>query len=327
MLAGDPATELILPDLPLLRDIDDTAGSGSRIYAFTGGYGTPNWPGASLYRSPDGLSWALATRGRNEMAWGATQTALGAPISPFSTDEVNSLRVFMMVGGERLESVTQEALLNGANAALLLKANGEPEILQFRTVALQRDGSYLLTGLLRGRRGTDIYCAGHQVGETFVLLEEATAARLTLALGDLGLARSWRAVGTGQLFDEAQTVTRIHSGRDLRPYAVAHPKAIASGADILLSWIRRTRIGGELRDGTDTVPLSETVEAYEVDVLDAPGGAVLRTLTSASPSVTYPAAALAADFGGMPATLSVVIYQLSGVIGRGLPRAVTLSIT
>lgn len=326
LLAGDPATQLILPDLPLLRDIDDTAGTGSRAYAFTGGYGAPNWPGASLYRSPDGLSWSLAARGRHEMAWGAAQTALGAPISPFATDEVNSLRVFMMVGGERLESVTQEALLNGANAALLLKANGEPEILQFRTVALQSDGSYLLTGLLRGRRGTDIYCTGHQVGETFVLLEEATAARVTLALGDLGLARSWRAVGTGQLFDEAQTVTRIHTGRDLRPYAVAHPKAVVSGADLLLSWVRRTRIGGELRDGTGTVPLSETVEAYEIDILSGPSGAVLRTLTSNAASVTYPAAAITADFGAMPASLSVAITQMSGVIGHGLPRAVTLEI-
>lgn len=327
LLAGDPATELILPDLPLLRDIDDTAGSGSRVYAFTGGYGVPNWPGASIYRSPDMLSWSLATRGRNEMAWGAAQNALGAPISPFSTDEVNSLRVFMMVGGDRLESVTQEAMLNGANAALLLKANGEPEILQFREAALQGDGSYLLTGLLRGRRGTDISCAGHQVGETFVLLEEATAARLTLALGDLGLARTWRAVGNGQLFDEAQTVTRIHTGRDLMPYAVAHPKAVIVGGDILLSWIRRTRIGGELRDGTGTVPLGETLEAYEVDILSGPGGTVLRTLTTSAPGATYTAADITADFGAMPATLSLVICQMSAVLGRGLPRAVTLEIT
>lgn len=327
LLAGDPATELILPDLPLLRDIDDTTGSGSRVYAFTGGYGTPTWPGASLYRSPDGLSWSLATRGRNEMAWGAAQNALGAPTSPFATDEMNSLRVFMATGGDRLESVTQEALLNGANAALLIKSNGEPEILQFREAALQPDGSYVLSGLLRGRRGTDIYCAGHQVGETFVLLEEATAARLTLALGDLGLARAWRAIGNGQLFDEAQTVTRVHSGRDLKPYAVAHPKVTVSGADLVLSWIRRTRIGGELRDGTGTVPLAETLEAYEVDILSGPSGAVLRTLASNAASATYSAAAISDDFGAMPATLSVVIYQLSGVIGRGLPRAVTLSIT
>jgi hypothetical protein len=57
---------------------------------------------------------------------GGAVNALGNPLSPFSTDEKNSLTVFMTTGAERLESVTQEAMLNGANAALVLKANGEP---------------------------------------------------------------------------------------------------------------------------------------------------------------------------------------------------------
>ena len=34
-----------------------------------------------------------------------------------------------------------------------------------------------------------------------------------------------------------------------------------------------------------------------------------------------------ADFGAVPATLSVAVYQLSAVAGRGFPRAVTLEIT
>lgn len=325
-LVGAAATELLLPDLPLLRDIDDLGGTGSRIYALAGGYGAVNWSGAALYRSPDGIGWALVGRVGREMAWGAAQNALGVPGSPFATDTLNSLRVFMTTGGDRLESVTHEAMLNGANAALLLKANGEPEVLQFRDAVLQADGSYLLSGLLRGRRGTDIYTTGHQVGETFVLLEASSVEMLSLALGDLGLTRQWRAVGIGSLFDNAETLTATHSGRDLKPYAVAHPKAQVSGDDIALSWVRRSRIGGEWKDGIGTVPMGEASEAYEVDILSGAGGTVLRTLTAASPSVTYTSAAIATDFGVMPATLSLVIYQMSAVLGRGLPRAVTLEI-
>jgi len=100
-----------------------------------------------------------------------------------------------------------------------------------------------------------------------------------------------------------------------------------SPANITLSWVRRTRIGGELKDGTGAVPLGETSETYEVDILDGPGGAVLRTLASTSPSVVYANADILADFGAVPATLSVAVHQLSAVAGRGFPRAVTLEIT
>lgn len=292
------------------------------------GFGGPGWPGAALYSSADGSAWAQAGRALSEAAWGAAVNALGAPRSAFCTDEDNALRVFMTTGGERLESVTQEALVNGANGALLLKANGEPEIIQFRDVTLNPDGSYTLTGLLRGRRGTDVFVEGHAAGELFVLLDPDDVETLVTALGDLGLMRSWRAVGFGTLFEDAETLVQSQTGRDLKPYAPWNVRAVKSGspADITLSWIRRTRIGGELKDGTGLVPLGEASEAYEIDILDGPGGAVKRTLTASSPSVVYAHADILADFGATPAVLSVAVYQLSAVVGRGFPRAVTLDI-
>lgn len=54
------------------------------------------------------------------------------------------------------------------------------------------------------------------------------------------------------------------------------------------------------------------------DILDAPGGIVLRTLTSTSPSVVYANADILANFGAVPASLSVA--------GRGFPPTVTLEI-
>jgi hypothetical protein len=329
VVGTNAATHLILPDLPLLRDVDDAGGAGSRAYYLMAGFGSPGWPGAVLYRSPDGSAWAQVGRALSEAAWGATANALGSPRSPFGTDEDNSLTVFMTTGGERLESVTQEALVNGANAALVLKASGEPEIIQFRDVTLNPDGSYTLRGLLRGRRGTDVFVEGHAAGELFVLLDPDDVETLVVSLGDLDLTRSWRAVGFGTLFEDAETLVQSHSGRDLKPYAPWNVKAVKSGSpeNITLSWVRRTRIGGELKDGTGTVPLGEASEAYEVDILDGPGGAVLRTLASTSPSATYANADILADFGAVPATLSVAVYQLSAVAGRGFPRAVTLEVT
>jgi hypothetical protein len=329
LVGANAATRLILPDLPLLRDVDDAGGAGSRVYYLMAGFGGPGWPGAALYRSAGGSAWAQAGQALSEAAWGATANALGSPRSPFGTDEDNSLTVFMTTGGERLESVTQEALVNGANAALVLKANGEPEIIQFRDVMLNPDGSYTLNGLLRGRRGTDVFVDGHAAGELFALLDPDDVETLVTALGDLGLPRSWRAVGFGTLFEDAETFLQSHSGRDLKPYAPWNVRAVKTGspANITLSWIRRTRIGGELKDGTGLVPLGEANEAYEIDILDGPGGAVKRTLTSTTPSVVYANADILADFGAVPLVLSVVVHQMSAVAGRGIPRAVTLEVT
>jgi hypothetical protein len=84
-------------------------------------------------------------------------------------------------------------------------------------------------------------------------------------------------------------------------------------------------VGGAWRDGTGVVPLAEDTEAYEVDILDAPGGSVVRTLTGiTSPSAIYTAADQAADFGAAQSAVHVAVYQLSGVVGRGFPGEATV---
>lgn len=328
VIAAQAASKLILPDLPLLRDTDDLGQTGSRAYYLMGGFGGPGWPGGSLYRSLDGSAWSQVGRALSEAAWGATANALGSPSSPFATDEVNVLAVFMTTGSDRLESVSQEALVNGANAALVLKANGEPEVIQFRDVTLNPDGSYTLRGLLRGRRGTDVFVSGHAPGELFVLLDPDDVESLSLSLGDLGLSRLWRALGFGTLFEDAETVSHAHTGRDLKPYAPWNLRAVKTGSpsNITLSWVRRTRIGGELKDGSGVVPLGEASEAYEIDILAGPGGALKRTLVTASPSVVYANADILTDFGTVPTSLSVAAYQLSAIAGRGFARAVTVEV-
>jgi hypothetical protein len=218
-------TFLILPDVPLLRDVDDTGGTGSRVYFAGGGYGEAGWRGAVLYRSADGASWETVGSLTEEAAYGITLNALGAPArSAFCTDNDNTLVVAMTTGGDELESVTQDVMVNGtANAALIVKANGEPEIIQFRDVSYDAgSGSYSLSGLLRGRRGTDVFTSGHTAGEVFLLLDPLTVSAGLLSLGDLDVSRQWRAVTVGSLFEDAVIMPRVHSGRDLKPYTNRH---------------------------------------------------------------------------------------------------------
>ncbi len=65
----------------------------------------------------------------------------------------------------------------------------------------------------------------------------------------------------------------------------------------------------------DSALVSETSEAWEVDILD--GAMVRRTLTRATTSVTCPAADQAADFGTSPlASVTFCVFRI-GTLGHG----------
>jgi hypothetical protein len=82
--------------------------------------------------------------------------------------------------------------------------------------------------------------------------------------------------------------------------------------DLAISWIRRTRIGGDSWTVSE-VPLAETDERYEVDILD--GTTIKRTIASTVPSATYTSAQQTLDFGAPQAAVSVRVRQV-GSNGR-----------
>jgi hypothetical protein len=105
------------------------------------------------------------------------------------------------------------------------------------------------------------------------------------------------------------------------PFAPVHLKARRGSAGVVFTWIRRTRRNGD--SWSLEVPLGEEREAYELDVMA--GATVKRTLSSTQPSILYPAADEIADFGAPQTSLSVVVHQLSTVIGRGYPASAILN--
>ena len=70
----------------------------------------------------------------------------------------------------------------------------------------------------------------------------------------------------------------------------------------------------------------EEVEAYELEILD--GATVKRTLTTTTTNAIYSAADQTSDWGallGPSDTLTIRIYQLSNLIGRGAAKTTTLT--
>ncbi len=330
VIKANPQTKLILLCTPLLRDRDDVARTRSTLYFFMGGYGDGGWTAAILYKSVENTQFEQVGAVVSEMSWGTAVNALGDVDRPFATDETNTLRVAMTTGEDDIGAVTQLEMLNGANAAALVHSNGtDVEVIQWRDVVVEGDGSRTLSGLLRGRRGTEVNTGGHSAGAFFVLLDAESGGLLPLSLGEKDQTRFYRGVTSGQLFEDSDLTTKISPLNDLKPYAVADADAtLGGGDDITLTWKRRTRVGGELIDGTGTVPLSEDSEEYELEIFDGPGGTEVREVTGLSaPTFVYTSGDQTTDGFSPPLSkLTVKIYQISAQVGRGLVEEQTLDV-
>lgn len=313
-------SQYLLLDTPLLRDTDENT-LALRVYWAAGPFSDVAWVGCELDKSPDGQVWSIVDTSVTEMDWGHILVPPVDPASCFHTQATGSMDVVMSVGGATLAAISDDSLANGANGMIVLKGNGEVEVLQFRDVALLGNGTYRLSWLNRGRRGTDTMAGGLRAGDAFILLSSTTVLPVQIPISSRNVPFVWRGVSVNQLAENAQYERFIFTGRDKMPYAPVHVTAALSGSDLRLAWVRRTRLGGDLLGGTGTVPLNEQAEAYEVDILAAPGGAVKRTLTGlTTPTAVYTAAQIAADFGTRPAALSLRVYQLSSLVGRGFGR-------
>jgi hypothetical protein len=204
-------------------------------------------------------------------------------------------------------------VLNGANAAIL----GD-EIIQWKTATLLECGTYELSGLLRWRRGTEGAVGTHKLGERFVVLAADGMYRTPLPQTEIGRTAYYRAVQNGGEWDDAPTIPFAFAASSLKCFTPVKIKGSRDGSNNLtISWIRRTRWYGEWQDGID-VPLFEANERYEIDILS--GSTVVRTLSTTTPSVIYTAANQTTDFGAPQSAVSIAIYQINAVIGRGHAR-------
>lgn len=313
------STLLWLFDIPLLRDADlNPTGSGFYYALARGGV---NWPGAALYGSADDSAFALVASSAISAHYGEALNVLGAPTSPWAWDDVNTLTIFMEAG--TLAGSTEAAILAGPVNALLV---GD-EVLQFRDVTENADGSYTISHLLRGRRGTEAACATHAASEVVIDLSAGGLLHRAATLAEIGVTRYYRAVTLGQEISSAASEELALAGNDLKPLS---PVAIGGSMDenynMVITWLRRSRAGGTYGTGdqalTDCIggPLNEESEAYEVDILDDEG-AVVRTITGLTvPTAIYTVAQQIEDFGpSTPESFDVVVYQISAAAGRGWP--------
>ena len=271
------------------------------------------WHGpVAVHASAADAGYERAALLRRPAVVGRTLTALGRA-GPGAWDRGPALRVELVRGA--LASADPSAVLAGANAAAIGDGSaGGWEVMQFATATLVAPRVWDLTMRLRGQAGTDgLIPDAWPDGSIFVLLDRALE-QVTVPRSARGLERHYRIGPASRPYDDASYLHRVagFEGVGLRPYAPAHLRAARQGGDLVLSWVRRTRIDG---DGWDAeAPLGEAREAYRVRVRS--DGRVVREETVDTPRWTYGAAARAAD--GVSGLIAVAVAQISDRFGPGL---------
>ena len=310
------APVLSLLDIPLIQDAYDSYGYVAAMCGTAAG-----WPSGMLTRSNDaGQTWSAIQGFGGAVVMGIGQAPLPEH-DGYKTDRANTLTIDMYQSDMVLSSVTEAQMLTGLNWCAY-GADERWEIMRFATATLNADGTYTLSTLIRGARGTEWATGLHTDSDLFVFISDNDAAFINADVNYLGVDRIYRGLTTGQDIDEVTDTNFTYNGVNLKPLSPVLLAGVLNATDWDLSWVRRSRLSTSWWSTGVERLIGEASESWEIDILD--GSTVVRTLTAVTNAVTYTSADQTTDFGGNQSALTFRVYQISATVGRGFVAEVTV---
>jgi hypothetical protein len=310
-LVGD--TFVLAFNAPILStDHPDTGFSWAMDAESTG------WRGGFIYRSIDGgSSYSEAAASNERNITGTVAAALPAVTLPDLWDRQNTITVTLRHADHELETLPEEDLLVGKNAAWLGAADGSRgEIIQFATATLISASPrvYELSNLLRGRRATEHEISLHGSNEIFVYFESDLMHSLDYGQSDWDRVRSIKGVSVFQAVEDVAAQTFTNLGERAKPRAPINGIGERDPPNNLtITWTARVR-GFQLGLGFGALQMDDPDE-WEIDIFK--GAAIVRTISASEQSAEYTAAQQSADTLTPGAPVVLRIYQLSATRGRG----------
>jgi hypothetical protein len=268
----------ILFDSVLLFDRDETVNNGVGFYACgRKRTGAGAWGGWSLWRFRD--EWTHLASSSVAAVIGVAASVLPVGQTRLFDDNPSASENHYvdidLYDDATLESADESVVLGGANVGLL----GE-EVFQWkqaeRRPTTEGPNRWRLTGLLRGRRGTEFAVDDHFIGERFVLITSESVIFVPIALAELDQEREYIFASDKQAITDAARIRWAWSGGTKRPAA---PSVIwvhdITTSDWLVRLSPRSRLGGTILPHGGT-PAGERVDLFYVEVLNAARTATLR---------------------------------------------------
>ena len=317
VLAADPGRSVPDPDVPVGRSelalfelpaLGEAPEPGPRLFTAASNQGKWKSLPIELRLGLDPLpGQAIIRRAVLGMAESVLQ-----PRAPMILDELSSVTVRLVNNEQLLINADSDALMAGANLALI----GE-ELVQFGRAEQLGPGLFRLSRLLRGRRGTEWAAYIHGAAERFCLFNPAALQRIDLPAAAVGAGLMVVSHGVGDVAPLPDAERQV-SGEAMRPPSVCHLKGWLKGSSVQLSWVRRSHRGWAWNDtvgvSTDSFP-----EAYRVTVSGPAGQLVTET---DAPLAGFEVTALPAE----PGQAVEIEVQMIGPMAMSRPQAISLTL-
>lgn len=271
------------------------------------------WGGCALFVDQgDGTLQPLGPSGRTRATIGLAVSALPAA-SPLLFDRRNQIEIDLVSDDFTLRDATMRQLAMGANRAVL-----GSEIIQFGRAAPLGNRRWQLSGLWRGRGGTETAITSHTVDEDFILLD---GAGTPLDPETIGSSPGTRIAAIGLGDTEAVYAPIALRGIGSRPPSPVHGRLSRhSDGSASLIWTRRARGAWLWADGVET-PLNEQREIYDVTFGSAANS--LARWELAEPRLILPAA----QFASLTASLSTGAFTIRQRGDRGVSEPLVIALS
>ena len=281
--------------------------------------GGANFGGCEIWISDDETTYRYLGKFNGNSRMGSLSTALPYHADP---DNDSTASVDLTISAGELDSGTQQDA-NAGNTECLLSTG---EIISYTTATVTAANKYDLTGLRRGRRGSDIVHA--PAGTRFLRLDDALASfdfphiddgrrvfLKFLAFNPYGSARQ----SLADVLPYAYTLTQRYTGVPT-PYQVSGLELSGQGVDrefagrdALFDWRYKSgeyfhELGSE-PFGADSSGRDPYFKDYLVEIVN-PDGTLRRRDTASTNHYRYTYEMNAADGGGVAArTFTAIVYE------------------
>lgn len=298
-------------DPPNLSDSD----TGVRLYAAVHGYGVAGWPGADVYESTNGGATYEYVGGTTKEATIGIVAAATPAADYHVVDNTTAISVTLKTGS--LASVGDADFWAGKNSCMV----GQ-ELIYFKNATLTGTKTYTLSGLLRGRQGSEQFISSHTTNELFVLVDDSLV-KMSFQDSERNQTRKYKIVTKYSDVSKATAEDVKCVSNNLLMWTVSNPSITKTGSDFIASWGERPRFNNGIFDGA-TVGHDSDWGGYGIAVYtDNTYSTIKKTYTTTSSTWTYSSAMQSSDFGAAQAHVYLKIVQLSQKWGPGYPVSVS----